>query len=541
MAGLFAAGCSGSLGSVADEPDDDDDGEAACTAGENVAPDAPDVTEPIDGRMDVLADELVIRSSDFVDPDGGEHQATEVEIWLMAGDEPAIRVWRAEVEDADRLTEVHLSDGEFEVSDRLEEWEDYAVKARYRDAGECDAWSEWSDLRRFKTDDGSTAWFAPDAMNTIDITVPPESYDAINAQAKPPGCVPFVRQYYPGTVTIDGETFEGAGIRTKGGCGSSRTLDQKASWKINLSWDDESVQGCPGERRIHGLKRFTLNNQVQDRTFVHEMLAYHFYKLMGVATPRANHVRVNVNGAFWGVYLNLESLDRRFLSRWFDSSKGMLYEGTYYCDLVPENVPPGEEDTYCIARKFHPSVCEPTSEDSDPEDYTVVREMTAQLATMPAGSFYPEIEQIWDFDAFLSLWAVENIIGHWDGYSIQIVNNYRMYHDRGTGKWSIIPTGLDQTFGQSTAIDKVAGLLAQRCWAEDDCRAAFQARVAQAVDVFEQADLQSFAASIRDHIMADVMEDPRKEGTYDEFVNGVTATIEFINRRPAEVRASLGL
>ena len=534
---LWASACS--LGSV-DVGSGEEDGEEVCVAGENVAPDAPEVTNPIAGRMDVLGDALTIKASDFVDPDGGTHVATEVEIWLMAGDEPAVRVWSAAVEDAAKLTRVKLADGTFEVSDRLDEWKDYGIKVRYRDSGACDAWSEWSDVREFRTDDGSSAWFAPEAMHTVDITVPPESWDPINAQAKPPGCVPFIRQYYPGSVTIDGETFDGVGIRTKGGCGSSRTLDQKASWKINLSWNDPAVEGCPSERRKNGLKRLTLNNSVQDRTFVHEMLAYHFYKLMGVATPRANHVRVNVNGQFWGVYLNLESLDRRFLSRWFHSKKGMLYEGTYWCDLVPENVPPGDEDTYCISRKFHPNECE-TEEGGDPEDFTAVRAMVQRLTEMPVGSFYPEIEEIWDFDAFLSLWSVENIIGHWDGYSIQIVNNYRIYHDPGTDKWSIIPTGLDQTFSQSTGIDQIAGLLAQRCWAEDDCRAAYQARLAQAVDVFESADLQSMAIRIQDTIAQHVMEDPRKEGSYDEFVNGVTATIEFINRRPAEVRANLGL
>src|SRR5688500_13141019 len=87
----------------------DEEGEEVCAAGENVAPDAPEVTNPIAGRMDVLGDVLTIKASDFVDPDGGTHVATEVEIWLMAGDEPAVRVWSAEVADAARLTRVKLA------------------------------------------------------------------------------------------------------------------------------------------------------------------------------------------------------------------------------------------------------------------------------------------------------------------------------------------------------------------------------------------------------------------------------------------------
>ncbi|HEU5055512.1 MAG TPA: CotH kinase family protein, partial [Kofleriaceae bacterium] len=511
----------------------------------NTAPERPEVMAPAPGRIDVIADDLVIRTSAFSDPDeGAAHARTEFEIWRLAAGEPVIRVWHAalDAESGADLTRVSLADGTFEVGVTLDEWADYGIQARYSDGGDCSAYSEWSDLRPFRTDDGSSVWFQQDLIHDVRITIPEASWDPINAQARPPGCVPYVRQYYTGSVEVEGQVLDGVGVRTKGGCGSSRDLSGKASFKINLSWDDPAVEGCPQERRIHGLKRFTLNNSVQDRSFVHEMLAYRFYQLMGVPAPRANHVRVFVNGELWGLYLNLESIDRRFLSRWFDSKDGMLYEGTYWCDLVPANVPPDAEDTYCISRKFHPSACEPLAEGGDPENYTVVRQMVNDLANgYPVGSFYPEIEAIWDFDSFLSLWAVENIIGHWDGYTIQIVNNYRIYHDPSTGKWSIIPTGVDQTFGQNTPIDQVAGLLAQRCWQEQDCQDAYKARLAQAVDVFEQADLQSMAAAIRDQIGPAVMEDPRKEGSYDEMVNGVQATINFIDARPAAVRASLGL
>ncbi len=539
--GLAAIGvlCSACAGEVS-APDP----EEMCTDGSNTAPDRPEVMAPAPGRLDVIADDLTIRTSAFADADeGATHARSEFEIWRLAAGEPVIRVWHAELdaESGADLTRVKLADGTFEVGVTLDEWADYGVQARYSDGADCSAFSEWSPLRPFRTDDGSSVWFQEDLIHDVRITIPEASWGPINAQSQPPGCVPYIRQYYTGSVEVEGEVLDGVGVRTKGGCGSSRTLAGKASFKINLSWDDEAVPGCPQERRNHGLKRFTLNNQVQDRSFVHEMLAYKFYQLMGVPTPRANHVRVFVNDELWGLYLNLESIDRRMLSRWFDNKDGMLYEGTYWCDLVEGSVPPGDEDTYCISRKFHPSSCEPVAEGGDPEDYSVVREMVFALRDgYPVGSFYPEIEAIWVFDTFLSLWAVENIIGHWDGYTIQIVNNYRMYHDPSTGKWTIIPTGVDQTFGQNTAIDQIAGLLAQRCWQEPDCQEAFKARVAQAVDVFEQADLQSMAAAIRDQIGPAVMEDPRKEGSSDEMVNGVQATINFIDARPAAVRASLG-
>jgi hypothetical protein len=554
----------GDDGGDADGGDDDGgpDGGDACADDDNRPPATPVVLTPLDDVLDVLPASLVIEASAFSDPDGDAHARSEFEIWRTAGGEPVFRVWSAAVDSADKLTRVALADGTFEVGDALDQWTKYQVVARYSDGGECSPWSAWSGANRFRTDDGSSYWFDPTAVRDVYIDIPvPDSWDPINAQAIPPGCVPFQRQYYPGSAVLDGVTYDGIGVRTKGGCGSSRNLGGKASFKLNLSWNDPDVPGCPEERRSHGLKRLTLNNLVQDRSYVHERLAYRFYQLMDVPAARAAHTRVHVNGDLWGLYVHIESFDRRFLSRWFDDNDGMLYEGTYWCDLVPGNVPPADEDTYCISRKFHPSDCEPVAEDGDPEDYGPIRAMVQDLTALvdtlddvPPGSFYPEIGSIIDFDRFLSMWAADTIIGHWDGYVIRIRNNYRIYHDPESDLWTFIPSGVDQTFGDSLApaerdqLGQLAGLVADRCWDEADCKAAFLDRLSQAVDVFEQADLGGIAETIAEQIDPLVQEDPRKEGTYAQFLSnpdldwpGVAQAISFIDARAAEIRAQIAV
>jgi hypothetical protein len=558
--GLSTLACTGKLHDpvVDDDGEDDDDDVVPCVPEQNQPPATPELVAPLAGLIDVLPGEVTIQTSAFSDADAGDvHEQSEFEIWLAAGGGPVLRVWSAAVDAGvdgfDKLTQVTLADGTFEVGDgALDALADYQVVARHRDSAECSAWSEWSAPQSFRTDDGSTYWFgragaAPsaDTIREVRIELPQTSYDLINAQSQPPGCVPFLRDYYPGSVTLDGVRYDGAGVRTKGGCGSSRTLEGKAGLKVNLSWNDPAAGGCPPERRSHGLKRLTLNNLVQDRSFVHERLAYHFYQLMGVPTPRANHARVFVNDAFWGLYAHVETIDRRFLSRWFADNDGMLYEGTYFCDLVPANVPPADEDTFCISRKFRLSECEPPAAGGDPEDYTPIRAMVQELEALLAGpDMYPAVASIFDFDTFLSMWAVETIIGHWDGYTIEIVNNYRIYHDPSTDLWTFIPTGVDQTFDRNIAVGSAAGRLAQRCWAEEDCKAVFLARVAFAIDVFEQADLGTLAEELRAQIAPLVMEDDmtgRAEGSFDEFQSQVNATIEFIDRRPGEIRAGLPL
>ena len=529
---VLAAVCGGSSG---------DSGETPCDSGENQAPATPSLLSPAKWRFDIApGDDLVMRSSPFEDADAGDHHvASEFAIWRLAGgDEQAVRVWSARRDEPDPLTEVRLSDGSFEVGDQLDERAVYAIQVRYRDTGDCSAWSEWSAPREFRTDDGSLYWFGG-AIRDVRMTIPPGSWDAIDAEAVPPGCVPFLRSYYPGDVEIDGESFPGAGIRSKGGCGSARHLDGKAAFKINLAWDDPEVAGCPEERRSHGLERVTLNNMVQDASFLHEELAYELFHRLGVPSPRASHARLYVNGELWGLYNHVETIDRRMLWRWFDDDRGMLYEGTYWCDLLADNIPPGrmDDDAYCISLEFHPSDCQTPDPEADPENFQPLRGLVQALDDMPDGAFYPEIEQIVQFDAFLSMWAAEDILNHWDGYVGEINNNYRVYHDPSSGRWAVLPGGVDQTFGDRAVV--VTGRLARRCLQEDDCRAAYQARLAEAIDEFERADLAGMAAAIRDRIADDVRDDPRKEVSVDAFRSAVGTTIDFIEARPAQVRSAL--
>ena len=127
------------------------------------------------------------------------------------------------------------------------------------------------------------------------------------------------------------------------------------------------------------------------------------------------------------------------------------------------------------------------------------------------------IGAFFDYDELLSEWAVSGIIAHWDAYDFSIINNYRVYHDPSADRWSIIPTGIDQTFAgdpwSGTDLDPflVAAVLATRCLEEADCAAAFAARLAQVADVFEEMDLAAEAERIHALILPNVAADPRRE------------------------------
>jgi hypothetical protein len=370
--------------------------------------------------------------------------------------------------------------------------------------------------------------FDPAAIGEVWLDIPQSSWQAIDDESLS-GCEPMYRSYHPGSVRIGGSDFPGSGIRVKGGCGSSRTLDDKAAFKANLSWDDPAVEGCADSRTYKGLKKFTLNNQVEDPSHTHERIGYDFFQKLGVPVPRAAPARVHVNGELWGLYLNVETIDRRFLARHFDSKKGMLYEGDYGCDI-------GEEA--CFEEKFDTDECDGIREGYDPTDKTLLQALHARLAAIPSDDFYPAINRVFDFDTYLTFWAAAAIMGYWDGYPSD-PNNYRIYHDPSDDRWTLIPSGIDQLFDKNVDPFEPTGMLSIRCLAEADCETAFRKRLTEVIEIFESSNYPAMARSIAKQVRAEVEADPRREMSVDEWREAVDDTVDYIRRRPGELRALL--
>jgi hypothetical protein len=517
----------------------DGDGGGDCE-GQGVAPATPTIVRPT--AADVFAPWLVLESSAFVDADPGDaHQASEFEVWIVDGDELLAVVWRAEVTEPADLLAVTLADGTFEVGSRLDDRTTYAVRVRHRDSSApCEVWSEWSEPRLFATDDSLYIW-DPNAIHTFEIEIPPESWGPINAEAVAPGCVQFERQYHTGTLRFEGQVFDGVGIRAKGGCGSSRDLNGKAAFKVNLEWDDPAVPGCPPSRRLYGLKNLTFNNGIQDSTGIHERMAYRYYLAAGVVAPRAVNARLEVNGEYWGLYILVETIDRPFIKRWFPNSRGMMYEGSYWCDLVEENVPLQLDGETCFQREFVPGECDgPPDPGDDAQDWELLRQLTQRIAAIPPGGLFTALPSFFEFDALLTMAAVESVVAHWDGYPWELNNNYRVYHDPVLDRWTMIPWGTDQTFiDEFDPWQMATGVISVPCLQDPACEAAFAGRVHDMLDLYEQLNFGRQAASMRDQIAVHVQEDPRKEYSYAEWEGLISHTLDWIGQRPEVVRQIL--
>lgn len=81
--------------------------------------------------------------------------------------------------------------------------------------------------------------------------------------------------------------------------------------------------------RFHGLRKLALDAPWYEPSLLVERLAFSFMRRLGAPWSCANNARLTVNGDYYGVYANLERIDREYLERHFpgDEADGNLYDG----------------------------------------------------------------------------------------------------------------------------------------------------------------------------------------------------------------------
>lgn len=266
-------------------------------------------------------------------------------------------------------------------------------------------------------------------ITEVYLEVPPASETSLNNWATLKTYVPAKVKFVQGDLQSDQINI---GLRLKGST-SLQPLRQKPSMKIKFNWSD-ALKG----QRFLGLKNMTLHSLTQDNSLVHEIGAYRLYNAMGVVAPSTGWAEVFVNGKSKGVYVNVETPDDIFLSKRFKDPTQHLYEGAAFNDLKPGHDNGGENDG-----KF--TVDEGWAATPNKADLSALIE-AANVATPKA--WWDGLAKRVDRTAMVKMFAVDNFIGHWDGYSGPIINNYYL-RSNSKSVFTILPWGADQTFGEN--------------------------------------------------------------------------------------------
>ena len=349
------------------------------------------------------------------------------------------------------------------------------------------------------------AWlYASGQVVEIDLTLPQTSIDQLNA-------VPD--EYVDGTFTLTAGSAKygpfDVGIRLKGAA-SFRPLSGKAAFKVKLPRAPDPT--------FLGLRTLTLNNMVQDPSMIHEVLAYEAFRSAGVAAPRTGYAYVRVNGQAYGVYLNVETLDRVMLPRWFGSTQH-LYEGEYDSQGGVE-VEPDDIGRLGV----------------DEGDEADLSDLEALIAAVhgTAGDWSDRVAAVADLQQMTRMWAVEKYIGHWDGYSGQRgfhqPNNYFLHSDS-AGVFRMLPWGTDQTWGNRLLFDGQAGAMFDKCLDDASCSSMYRDAVRDVRSRIAGLDLDARAASTAALLAPWQKKDPRLESPLESISDAVQATRDFLRVR----------
>jgi hypothetical protein len=182
----------------------------------------------------------------------------------------------------------------------------------------------------------------------------------------------------------------------------------------------------------------TLNAMTQDTSKVHEFASYALFNAMGVPASKTGWATVLVNGASKGLYVNVEQPDQIFMSTRFRDITQHVYEGVAMKDLKLGS-DDGGEDTGSFLTDYG---WKTTPNKAD---------LTAVVNALNEGDqakWYENLNTFFDRPTLLKTLAVENFIGHWDGYSGPDINNYYLRSST-RNKFTLIPWGTDQTFGEN--------------------------------------------------------------------------------------------
>ena len=275
--------------------------------------------------------------------------------------------------------------------------------------------------------------FPADRVLDVQITVAEKDWDKIRHQSRnfvsalhesrkvKPIDGPY--EYVNADVTIDGVKFEKVGLRKKGFIGSQSS--SRPSLKIKLNHTDK-------EQAIGGLTKLTMNNNKQDSSIVSQYMGYAVFNQAGSPAPRCAFAKVTVNGKNLGIYSHVESVRKPLLARGFGNDAGTLYEGTVV-------------DFY---EDWEGSLEHKRGDDKPGREK--IRQLIQLLESEEASE--EAIGRLVDLDSFYRFWAIEGLLGFWDGYSGN-ANNFFIYLNPKTDRFHFMPWGADALFRKRSMLN----------------------------------------------------------------------------------------
>jgi hypothetical protein len=342
-------------------------------------------------------------------------------------------------------------------------------------------------------------------------------------------------------MTVDGVAYDSVGVRFRGQTSYSMSGNsQKKSFNITTDY-------VRSGQDLMGYQTLNLNNAFQDASFLREVFYLHQIK-RHVPAAKANYVQLYLNNQLWGVYPNVQQLNKTYLKEWFFNNNGTLWRADKPNGTTgggPGGGGPGWGDgtaglNYLGAdtATYKQYYTLKSTESATPWDILV--DVTDALNNTPSDQLMEVLPDYMDVDRVLWHLASEIAFTDDDSYVYKGKMDYYCYRDEVTGLMtsleydgnSSMATNLVSSWGPFYNANKVNYPLLNKILAIPEWRQRYLAHmrtiIAEEMDpTVCHAMLDNFKAQIDPLVQAD----PKKATTYNAFGTEVTALKSFITNR----------
>ncbi|MCZ7637629.1 MAG: CotH kinase family protein [Verrucomicrobia bacterium] len=241
----------------------------------------------------------------------------------------------------------------------------------------------------------------------------------------------------PARLIVDGQTYPDVGVHFRGQT-SYMFVSAGRKRPLNLSLDF-----LHADQRLGGYRTLNLLNAHEDPSLLRTVLFYHIAREYFPA-PKANFVRVVINGESWGIYVNAQQINKDFTRDFFGSTKGARWK-------VPGS-PGGRGGLEYLGPNVadYQRIYEIKSKD-EPDSWKALIGLCQVLDETAPENLQKALDGWLDVDGVLRFLAVDNALVNNDGFWTR-ASDYYLYRDE-RGCFHLIPR--TPTRRSATAVDRV--------------------------------------------------------------------------------------
>jgi spore coat protein H len=306
------------------------------------------------------------------------------------------------------------------------------------------------------TDPDYAVIFPQDKVNTINITISPQNWQAMldnmtelygkfgsrsngRGLGGPGNGMPGMfagenPKWVTANIQFENQTWNNVGIRFKGNSSLASSWSG-GSYKLGFKLDFDEFEDAYPEiknQRFYGFQQLSFSSNWSDASLLREKVTADIFREAGIPSAQTAFYAVYINygkgPVYFGLYTVVEVVEDTVIETQFTDNSGNLYK------------PEGNGATFAAGSFNEKSFEKETNQkEADYKDIQALFEaLHSKTRTTDPAAWRSKLETVLDVDEFMHWLAVNSVIQNWDTYG-QMSHNYYLYHNPSTGLLTWIP------------------------------------------------------------------------------------------------------